>query len=510
MEETIESPAAAPTRRGRRRGLIAVTAVTLLLVGLFLLVGVLSSSRVASNQHDGVVTPVSRRLQEATKEPVRILYIITTLSEYNSGTRNTVKGSDRLQETLIPVVREGVKSMLAAGYAVDVFLVCHWLVQPERLALVRQALPPQVGLDYWEEATPLGYDTGKEPFQKMENRTLHLARQHRFVIKDKLPNYDMFVCFEDDMLIKGHHVDHFRAVTAELARLREDAPTELSPEYEGVKDVTKTFAGGLTKDMLKRMIPGFIRVAVLLDEPKYPAQSSTGPVPVDLDFGDGLAAPAQVDPSQCCHVAEETATDQRPPAPTSDQLMLWETHIFALGVRQMPAASWLDWAVMQRGPNQDKLNATAKIGDYWSNRNSDYWPDNKRRPGPLEFKYINNQGGWMATREQLWEWHTEICPGGFLPPYFEPHYRFDGLDMRNVEWYSGGMQLSTVRHACNMQRIILLDPANFSKSLLYHSANNKQRQLTGKRDEAFSKANTLLGQLNAIRKRAAAELLTRI
>ena len=232
--------------------------------------------------------------------------------------------------------------MLAAGYAVDVFLVCHWLVQPERLALVRQALPPQVGLDYWEEATPLGYDTGKEPFQKMENRTLHLARQHRFVIKDKLPNYDMFVCFEDDMLIKGHHVDHFRAVTAELARLREDAPTELSPEYEGVKDVTKTFAGGLTKDMLKRMIPGFIRVEVLLDEPKYPAQSSTGPVPVDLDFGDGLAAPAQVDPSQCCHVAEETATDQRPPAPTSDQLMLWETHIFALGVRQcLPPAGWI-------------------------------------------------------------------------------------------------------------------------------------------------------------------------
>lgn len=113
----------------------------------------------------------------------------------------------------------------------------------------------------------------------------------------------------------------------------------------------------------------------------------------------------------------------------------------------------------------------------------------------------------MATREQLWEWHTEICPGGFLPPYEAPHYRFDGLDMRNVEWYSGGMQLSTVRHACNMQRIIAIDPKNFSKSLLYHSANNKQQQLAseGKR-EWFVKANTLLGQLNTIRKQASDEI----
>ena len=112
----------------------------------------------------------------------------------------------------------------------------------------------------------------------------------------------------------------------------------------------------------------------------------------------------------------------------------------------------------------------------------------------------------MATREQLWRWHTEICPGGFLPPYEAPHYQHDGLDMRNVEWYSGGMQLSTVRHACNLQRIILLDPRHFSKSLLYHSANNKQRQLHDKREEMFSKANTLLGQLNTIKKRAEKEM----
>jgi hypothetical protein len=59
-----------------------------------------------------------------------------------------------------------------------------------------------------------------------------------------------------------------------------------------------------------------------------------------------------------------------------------------------------------------------------------------------------------------------------------------------------------------MQRVIALDPEHFSKSLLYHSANNKQRQLAdqGKR-ESFTKANTLLGQLNTIKKRAMKEVV---
>ena len=497
MEET---PSAAPIRKGSTAWWVWTASFTCLLALLALL-----AVNKRTFTHPTTILDVSmesphRRLQDDSHaRSTRILYIITTLAEYNSGTRNTVRGSDRLQETLIPVMAEGVRSMLEAGYEVDVFLVCHFVVRPERLALVRQALPDQVGLDYWDDSTPLGYDTAKEPFEKLQNRTLHLARQHRFVIKDKLTEYDMFVCFEDDMLIKGHHVNHHRAVTAELKRLRDLAPEELPPELDVQKDLTKVYAGAMTKDMLKRMIPGYIRVEVLLEEEKYPAQSDTGPVPVDLQFGDEMR---EVDSSICCHVSERAVNDHIPAAPPPDKLMLWETNIFPLGIRQMPKESWLDWVVMQRGPNQNKLDRQEIIGDYWSNTGLQYWPDKKRRPQPQEFKYINNQGGWMATREQLWEWHTEICPGGFLPPYEPPHYRFDGLDMRNVEWYSGGMQLSTVRHACNMHRIVLLDPSNFSKSLLYHSANNKQRQHTGKREEVFSKANTLLGQLNAVKKRA--------
>jgi hypothetical protein len=435
-------------------------------------------------------------------EKNRILYIVTALADYNNGLRSTVKGSDRLQETLIPVVTEGIRTMIDSGYSVDLFMVCHFNLEPEREALVRKSLPPGAGLQVWNEASPIGYDTGQDPFTKLQESNIHLSRQHRFVIKDYIEYYDLFLAFEDDMLIKGDHVQNYVAITNEIDRLRASAPDNYT-DGRSRKDALQHYHGVMTKSQLLRTIPGFIRIEALLDEARYGAQKDTGPVAVDLNF-DGTNQ--TVNSSVCCQVSNLTVSQNRPAKPTSDQLMLWETHIMPLGVRQMPSGSWLDWVVAQRGPDHGDVPTDAVIGDYWTNRYLDYFPTEKRRPIGISFKYINNQGGWMSTQEQLWNWHTQICPGGFLPPYEAPHYRFDGLDMRNVEWYSGGMQLASVRHACNMQRIIPLDPETFSKSLIYHSANNKQRQLAGKKESKFIKANTLLGQLNTIRKRAEKEM----
>ena len=81
----------------------------------------------------------------------------------------------------------------------------------------------------------------------------------------------------------------------------------------------------------------------------------------------------------------------------------------------------------------------------------------------------------------------------------------DGLDPRNVEYWSGGLNLFSARHACNMQRLVSLDPNKFAKQLIYHSANNKQRQLTGKK-RIFVKVNDLFGQLLTISKDAEDEM----
>jgi hypothetical protein len=465
--------------------------------------------------------PVSRRLEEDSKKAPtilshakqasdnlapdansgkkrtpKILYIVTSLAEYNTGQRGTAKGSDRFKETLIPVVAETVHSILSLGYDVDVFLICHYpLVRSE---LIRKVLPENVGFNYWDDATPIGYSV-EHSMEVMRNITRGLARQHRFVIKDLFFSYDFFCVFEDDMIIKGEHVQQYLHVSNELSKLRASSSKR---SISSRRELVHLYYGDMIQPQLKRMIPGFIRVETLLEGSS--AQTSTGPVPVDMDFNDDETA--TIDPV-CCQVRKQSSSERRPMSPDSSTLFLWETNILALGVREMPNASDLGWVMMQRGPKAGSWKDDEVIGDYWVNRNGDVKVrgGERFRPQPTNANFVNNQGGWMATRQQIWEWHTELCPGGFLPPYEAPHFNLDGLDMRNVEYWSGGLHLFTARHGCNLQRIIPLHPKNFSRHLLYHTANNKQRQLRFKREERFVKVETLIGQLNHVKKQAEAD-----
>ena len=68
----------------------------------------------------------------------------------------------------------------------------------------------------------------------------------------------------------------------------------------------------------------------------------------------------------------------------------------------------------------------------------------------------------------------------------------------NVEFWSGSYQLFTgVIGGCNMQRVMSLEQDDFSKHLIYHAANNKQRQLSSNR---MVRADHIFGQLNTVKK----------
>jgi hypothetical protein len=347
--------------------------------------------------------------------------------------------------------------------------------------LIRQALPPQVGLRYWDDAAPLTYDPGnrEDPKGNLRNNTLGLARQHRFVVRQYLMEYDFFMCFEDDMIVKAPSVANHLDMTNRLYMLRAQAPDRSEPT------TSKQPVGQLSKHQIQRLVPGIMRVEVLLDEEQYGAQPQPDSVPV--------AVHEPLDAQSCCHLMNATVSPNRPASPSSDKVFLWETGIRALGIRHLPG---IGYVAFQRGPTAREGEEDLVIADYWAGMDGYFGKD--RRPRGGEFSFINNQGGWMATREQIWEWNTEICLGGFLPPYDSPHFNHDGLDQRNVEWWSGGMGMFTSKHGCNMQRIASLDREKFPKHLIYHSANNKQRQLHGHR-KRFVKIDVLYGQLLTVK-----------
>jgi len=436
-----------------------------------------------------------RRLSE---EKPRILYIVTSLSEYDNGRRETQKGYDRFSNTMMPMLRESINSMMESGYKVDVYLICHFSLRLERYDELRRALPKDIGLEVWDDATPIGYAV---EFSKtnVTSITRALARQHRYVIKDKLLDYAIFVSFEDDMLIKGDHIQNFVEVTNELYRLRQEAPDELDNKITAEK-MLNVFHGPMTKSQLNRMIPGLFRVEAALPGWKPQTENLYEQIPIDYEWDNKTAS---IDSSICCHVSNMTANDHIPLAPDVSDLYFWETSIDALGVRKLPDDSNLGWALLQVG-NVELLNLEpySVIGDYWSG--NDYkFTDLKgsERPPRSKGRYVNNQGGWMATQRQIWEWHSMLCVGGFLPPYEEPAMPLDGLEAQNVEFWSGGLHIFGPR-ACNLQRIIPLEPERFSKALLYHSSNNKQRQENVQHKFSSRSINDFWGQLNTVRKNA--------
>jgi len=464
-----------------------------------------------SHQQDHQVQAVISPNEGSSSEegsPIRVLHIVTALAEYNSGRRGTIEGQDRLQEVMIPVLVDSVSTMISPpqNYQVDVYLILGWKLKPERRRLIEDALPEGVGLEVWDDATPLGYDENDSV--TIQHVTRGLARQHRFVIKDKIDRYDFFSVFEDDMRITGGHISYFLEMTAELKRLYDEAPEYLPNEPQDLH--TEYFHGPLSRTQLSRMMPGFLRAEVLLKESNYIPKIEQASIPVDLEFdlkdkyGAITTENRTFDPTPCCSVPDVSTL---PKDPKHDQVMLWESGITGANVRQFPASSasskpdMLDWMLLQPGSMKPYFHNNKFVGGFWAGRDGAFGAD-AVKPDGYQPKYFGQQGGWMATREQLFRFHHDECVPGFFPPFDRPAFKEDGLIYQNVEFWSGGIQLFSGRKSgCNMQRVISLHPDHFSKHFLYHTANNKQlaSEIPKSRVE---KVNDFYGQINSVVKAA--------
>lgn len=389
--------------------------------------------------------------------PLRVLHIVTSLAEYNNGRRSTVVGQDRLRDVTLPVLERAVESMVAVpGWTVDVYLVLGFgPLSKDRRRLVRDALPDGVGLEIWENAVPYGYRRGGSV---TEPATHALARQHRFVIADKLEHYDVFSAWEDDMGVTATQIKTFLDASARVDELRRAANDNAHPLY-----------GALSPAQTDKLIPGFVRVEVL-------DRTSFRYDPASTNEIDPTTPRPEIDPADCC--------GGRPDASASD-VALWETNVRALGLRKLPEP--LGWVAF--------LPSVSRIDSYWSGTDGAYGK-NAKRPG-RDGNLFAQQAGVVATREQIHRFH-KACPGGYLPPFSDGFWGDQsGLRPQNVEFWSGGYQLFG---RCGLQRFLSLDPEIFSKQLLYHTADNKQRQLDRRR---FVRAEDLLGQLHAVRTNAA-------
>jgi hypothetical protein len=432
---------------------------------------------------------------------MRILYIVTSSNEFNTGDKKTKEGQDRFLEILVPALVEGVESMIPE-YKVDVYLILGYTLSEDRQGALQDLLPKGVGLQVWNEATPINYEhltaTTKQVYLSGKDRTL--ARQHRYVVKDKFPYYDFFLAFEDDMLITRSHIEYYMDVTQEIniykKELADDKDVQSSNE-----STKRKFWGPMTKEQLDRMQPGFVRVEVLTD-PGRLTQQDIGPIPV--------FARARPDPRVCCHTNRVGLQGKLAPQyPTADQLLIWEMTIAGLFVREMPKHDVTlqpklldDWVALL------PIRGTAKqVDGYWAGTQGALGPSMPRKPPSADNELFGQSAGWMASRKEIVQFDQVLCTGGFLPPFDPPWMEDDGMGYKtdHVEFWSGGMQLWG--QTCKIQRIVSLDPRQFSRHLLYHTANNKQVEITRER---LVKVSTLFGQLHSVKHKAEAEMRHRL
>lgn len=455
----------------------------------------------ASNDTNPLLSPSS---SSSNSDPWKILYIMTSSSM-------TKGANDRWKDRIVPVILETVESLKQNNFAtVDVYLILGYHLPKTLEDELRDILSQNYdsGLEVWTDAAPMTYKCsawdqpeGKDKTQRwrgddcatirktyggeFKDATLlpgnaQLARQHRFVVKDKLPYYDFFMAFEDDMLIQQIHVRQHLKLSKTIQELK-----ALSSSSEKVTTLSRRkgeWYAPISTNQVDRLWPGWIRVEVL--------QENVPDIPPNLNEIDAPnASDIKFDPNLCCSSTKLRSANKHQPLQPQD-VMVWEASITGTTVRSLYGArptnnstrGEVDWVAILPGPNRP-------VKGFLAGKDPQAQPSSHA-------SVLAQSAGWMATGSQLLRLHGKLCDGGFLPPFDGFRFPRDGLFKHNVEFYSGGIQMSA--GPCSLNRIIPLN--DWDKHLLYHSSNNKQSLKRTRK--TMIPAQTLLAQLLDTQRRA--------
>jgi len=270
--------------------------------------------------------------------------------------------------------------MTSRGWQVDVYLILGYpSLAPHRRQLIIDALPPNVGLEIWEDAIPLFYQNSLNKRPKSDQAIIHgahgLSRQHRYVLRDKLQYYDFFICFEDDMRITADHVMEFLELSNDIYQLYGMASSKsngldgqqvavvdqnskneksiLLPPVEKNRHKSNdgaTVGNDIIHDPIsiqhiKRLFPGLLRVEVLdrKEEENHPLRkvgvldnhrfvkehppSRNAFTTATHDNDDGKKRKSLLDPTVCCD-ENDPPRGKMTAHPTMEEVVMWESKCY--------------------------------------------------------------------------------------------------------------------------------------------------------------------------------------
>ena len=245
------------TRTTRRKSYVclAVIGVVFVLFGLnlFRRAAVQPGSAHFSEKAAASLQPSDspQRDQDPNRTRGRVLHVVSSLSEYDKGTRGTQKGWDRLFGRTLPTLLAAIQSQGQQGFQLDVVLVLGFtLREPRRSEFIDavhrgsyvrgQAIARVIRI--WDDAIPrdeyaiayaksqgITVEKFKESKAWLRGELINskLARQHRLVVAENLdkldenasPMYDIFSCWEDDMYLSGPSLSWFVELSEKLESL---------------------------------------------------------------------------------------------------------------------------------------------------------------------------------------------------------------------------------------------------------------------------------------------------